>query len=290
MKAEVIKNAELDSVEIVTEGSRSERMYAEERAGLILEYLPKVRRIALRIRCHLPANTSLDDLVSAGTLGLISAVDHFDPSYQSCLATYAEHKIKGSILDSLRQLDWAPRAYRKQSRQIMAAIALLEQRLQRSPTEKEIANELDLPITRYHEWLLNVSGLNLLGLEWAGSDDSGGDRLSVIPDNPNGRPTALIESRELQRVLAAAIAGLPDIDQTVLNLHYKCDLKIQEMSTILGFREQRISHIKLQAIARLHAVMAKLWPAGRLNPFAKARQVQSRRSAQAQGGSTLVLS
>src|ERR1700679_1611981 len=144
---------------------------AEEREQLILEHLPQVRLIARRIHDRLPETGSPDDLVSTGIVGLISAIDRFDSSHNVNLKTYAEYKIRGAILDSLRGLDWAPRQQRKRSKQIEAAIAAAEQRLHRTPSEEEIASELKLLVEEYHEWLIEVRGLNLGSLESATPED-----------------------------------------------------------------------------------------------------------------------
>src|SRR5690348_3886060 len=122
-----------------------------ERERLILEHMPQVRLIARRIQERLPESIALDDLVSTGVIGLIAAIDNYDPSQNVKLKTYAEYKIRGAILDSLRGLDWAPRQKRKRSKQIEAAIALAEQRLHRAPSEDEIAKELGLNLAEYHE-------------------------------------------------------------------------------------------------------------------------------------------
>src|ERR1700683_268592 len=156
------------------QGRRLMRSYAvfdmtsdDEREQLILEHLPQVRLIARRIQERLPENISLEDLVSTGVIGLIAAIDNFDPSHNVKLKTYAEYKIRGAILDSLRGLDWAPRQQRKRSKQIEAGIAVAEQRLHRSPTEEESAEQLGLDITEYHGWLVEIRGLNLGSLESA---------------------------------------------------------------------------------------------------------------------------
>src|SRR5438552_9367959 len=128
----------------------------EERERLILEHLPQVRLIARRIQERLPESVSLDDLVSTGVIGLIAAIDNFDPTQNVKLKTYAEYKIRGAILDGLRGLDWAPRQKRRMSKQIEAAVAAAEQRLQRSPTEDEISMELRIPLAEYHEWLVDI--------------------------------------------------------------------------------------------------------------------------------------
>src|SRR5947208_14365096 len=153
----------------------------DERERLILEHLPQVRLIARRIQERLPESISLDDLVSTGVLGLISAIDNFDASHNVKLKTYAEYKIRGAILDSLRGLDWAPRQKRRKSKQIEAAITVAEQRLQRSPTEEETAAQLEITIEEYHQWLVEIRGLNIASLEYAGSEP-GKDLLQYIPD------------------------------------------------------------------------------------------------------------
>src|SRR6202165_527284 len=134
---------------------------AEERERLIIEHLPQVRLIARRIHERLPESVSLDDLVSTGTLGLIAAIDRFDPAHKVKLKTYAEYKIRGAILDSLRGLDWAPRQQRKRAKQIESAISVIEQRLQRMPGEEEIAAHLGLTLEEYRGWLVDIRGVNL---------------------------------------------------------------------------------------------------------------------------------
>src|SRR6516162_7534008 len=139
----------------------AEESTTEDRERLILEHLPQVRLIARRIQERLPENISLDDLISTGVLGLISAIDNFDPAHGVKLRTYAEYKIRGAILDSLRGLDWAPRQRRRQAKQIEAAIGVAEQKLQRCPTEEEVAEQLKISIDEYHEWLVEIRGLNI---------------------------------------------------------------------------------------------------------------------------------
>src|ERR1043166_460874 len=134
----------------------SEVISSDERERLILEHLPQVRLIARRIQERLPENVSLEDLISTGVIGLISAIDHFDPAHNVKLKTYAEYKIRGAILDSLRGLDWAPRQKRRQAKQIEAAIAIVEQRNHRTPSEEEIAAELGIGIDEYHDWLVEI--------------------------------------------------------------------------------------------------------------------------------------
>src|ERR1041384_1633136 len=133
----------------------AEEIATDERERLILEHLPQVRLIARRIQERLPENISLDDLVSTGVIGLIAAIDNFDPTHNVKLKTYAEYKIRGAILDSLRGLDWAPRQQRRRAKQIEAAISTAEQKLHRSPTEEEIAAEMGQTIDEYHASLVD---------------------------------------------------------------------------------------------------------------------------------------
>jgi RNA polymerase sigma factor FliA len=235
----------------------------EERQSLILKHLPQVRLLARRIHARLPENVSLDDLVSTGVVGLISAIDRFDPSRHVQLGAYATHKIRGRILDSLRRLDWAPRQQRKRAKQIQAAIAAAERRLHRTPTEQEIATELNITVDRYRHWQVHVCGLNLGRLETEGSDNfEKSDLFRFLSGDPSELPSAVFERNELQRALAAAISGLPEIDQTVLSLYYRDELKPREISKITGLHESRISRIRSRAILQLRAGMTKLWPTG----------------------------
>ncbi|MGH9646998.1 MAG: sigma-70 family RNA polymerase sigma factor [Bryobacteraceae bacterium] len=251
---------------------------AQERDALILKHLPQVRMIARRIHGRLPESVSLDDLVSYGTLGLISAIDRFDRSRTFQLKTYADHKIKGAILDGLRRLDWVPRQQRKHAKQIQAATAAAEQRFLRTPGEEEIATELNLTLERYHQWQVDVRGVNIGRLESAGSGDSEDrDLLRVVSDDPNEWPSALLERKELQRTLAAAISGIPAIEKTVLSLYYHDDLTMREIAKVVGLHESRISQLRTQAVLRLRVCMAKLWPTAehRLGPAAESTRSQA---------------
>src|SRR5690349_2523735 len=167
-------------------------MSEEERERLIMEHLPQVRLIARRIQERLPETISLDDLVSTGTVGLISAIDHFDPAHGVKLKTYAEYKIRGAILDSLREMDWAPRQKRRHAKQIDAAIAKAEQRLHRPPSAEEIAAQLEIPIDEYHQWQVETRRLNIGSLEQSGAEQ-GKDLLQYIPDDRENLPSTMLE-------------------------------------------------------------------------------------------------
>ncbi|MDW8130137.1 MAG: FliA/WhiG family RNA polymerase sigma factor [Bryobacterales bacterium] len=236
------------------------RTNPEERERLILEHLPQVRLIARRIHEKLPDSVSLDDLISTGILGLISAIDNFDPSLNVKLKTYAEYKIRGAILDTLRGLDWAPRQKRKKAKQIEAAIASAERKLHRAPEEEEIARELGLTLEEYHHWLTEVRGVSLGRLERTRGDEEGRDLLKFVADSEEGWPSRILERAELERLLAEGIRQMPAIERTVLSLYYYEELTLREIAGILDLHESRISQLKSQAILRLRAWLEKRWP------------------------------
>ena len=233
---------------------------AEEREKLILEHLPQVKLIARRIHERLPGSVSLDDLISAGVVGLIAAIDRYDASHDVKLKTYAEYKIRGAILDSLRGLDWAPRQQRKRAKLIEAAIATLEQQHHRMPTEEEIAAQLDLSVGEYQDWLSEIRGLTLGSLENAGTEEDGCDLLRYLADSDEQWPSQIVERSELERLLAEAIEKMPQLEKTVLSLYYYEEMTLREIAKIVDLHESRISQLKSQAILRLRSYMQKRWP------------------------------
>jgi RNA polymerase sigma factor FliA len=206
----------------------------EEREQLILSHLPQVRRIARRIRARLPRSVSLDDLVSTGVLGLISAIDRFDRLQNAKLLTYAEYKIRGAILDSLRRLDWVPRKPRKRGKQIREAVEAAAQQLMRRPSDGEVAARLGQTTEEFRQW---QAGLLALRME------------SV--DDPKTMESLRVESDELKVLLRVAISKLPACERSVLHLHCYEELKSCEIAGILGLSEGRVSQIKTQAILRM---------------------------------------
>ena len=237
---------------------------ADHREAQILEHLPQVRLIARRIHERLPGNVSLDDLVSVGTLGLIAAIDRFDPTLNVKLKTYAEYKIRGAILDSLRGLDWAPRQKRKRSKQIEAAIASAEQRLKRMPTEEEIAAELNVSMDEYHDWLIDVRAVNVGSIELSNSDEDGSrDLLRYVADDEENWPSRILEKSELERLLAQALDKMPYVERTILSLYYHEELTLREISKVVKLHESRVSQLKSQALLRLRSYVEKRWPTGR---------------------------
>jgi RNA polymerase sigma factor FliA len=232
---------------------------AAEREQLILEHLSQVKLIARRIHDRLPLSVSIDDLISTGVVGLIAAIDRYDSRHDVKLKTYAEYKIRGAILDSLRGLDWAPRQQRRRSKLIESAIASLEQDLKRMPTEEEIAQFLGLSVDEYYEWLSDARGMTLGSLENAGTEDEGCDLLRYLADSDENWPSQILERAELERFLAQAIERMPKVERTVLSLYYYEEMTLREIAKVVNLHESRVSQLKSQAILRLRSYMQKRW-------------------------------
>jgi RNA polymerase sigma factor for flagellar operon FliA len=239
---------------------------AEERERLIIEHLPQVHWIATRIQEKLPANINIEDLVSAGVIGLIAAIDNYDPSHGASLRTYAEYKIRGAILDSIRGLDGVPTHKRKRVRQVADAIATLEQRLQRAPAEEEVAAELNLQLSEYQTWLNDIKGVSLGSLEVI-EDGEELDLLKFIAGDEEQIPARILERSELKRVITEGINKMPQNERLVLSLYYHEELNMREIAPILGLHITRVSQLRMQAILRLRAYIEKKWPSGRRGIF-----------------------
>lgn len=236
------------------------KLSPEERERLILEHLPQVRLIARRIHERLPKSVSLDDLISTGIVGLISAIDNYDPRMNVKLKTYAEYKIRGAILDSLRGLDWAPRQHRRRVKQIEAAIAAAEQKLQRVPTEEEIAEELGVSLQTYHEWLAEDVREITLGTVRPSNDEQGRELWEYLADTEETSPAWLVEQAELRRLVAEAIERIPPNERLVLALYYQEGLTLREIAQVVQLHESRISQLKSQAILRVRSYIQRHWP------------------------------
>lgn len=232
---------------------------ASRREKLVIEHLPQVRIIAGRIHDRLPRHIALEDLISSGVVGLLAAVDNFDPAYNVQLKTYAESRIHGAIIDSLREMDWAPRETRKRSKLIQSAIRKLQQQLGREPLEEEIAAELNLSLAEYQERLNESQGIEIQRLEYAGSDDQSRDFLNIISGDEELWPSRIVERSELERVLAQAIDRIPKQERTVLSLYYFEELTLKEIGEVMGMHLSRCGQLRVQAILRLRSHMERVW-------------------------------
>jgi len=234
------------------------------REELIMEHLPQVRWIATRIYEKLPEGTSLEDLISVGIIGLINAIDNFDASFNVKLKTYAEHKIRGAILDSLRGLDGIPVHKRKRVKEVQAAIAGLENRLQRAPAEEEIAAELGISLREYQDLLLDLRAVSIGSLDAIPENrESGRSLLNYVADREENSPTRLLERSELEKLIQEGMDHMPRVERLVLDLYYRQGQNFREIAPILDVHITRVSQIRAQAIVRLRAYIEKRWPSAR---------------------------
>lgn len=229
----------------------------QDRERLILDYIWQVQVIAARIHERLPDHVAFDDLVSAGTVGLISAIDNYDPSRNTQLKTYAEYKIRGAILDSLRGLDWAPRSARKTAKDIEAAISAARQKCGREPDADEIAAALGIDLAEYQQLLVGIRSVDMMPLESASDETGGVDLLRLVPDNEDHSPSRLYERSELEALLTEAIERMPALEKTVLSLYYLEELSLKEVAQVLDVHFSRVSQLKAQAVLRLRAYIEK---------------------------------
>jgi RNA polymerase sigma factor FliA len=235
---------------------------AQDREQLILQHLPQVTWVASRIHERLSPNVELDDLMSAGIVGLLAAVDNYDPNRKASLRTYAEHKIRGAILDSIRGLDGIPSHRRKRLKQVQQAIVTLQSKVKRNPSEEEIASELGITVSDYQQWMIDLQAVTLGSLEFV-EDGEEVTLLKFIADDGHDSPASLYERSELERVVAHGIEKLSEKERTVLSLYYKEELNLQEIATVMGLHLTRIAQLRAQALVRLRAYMQHKWPGGR---------------------------
>jgi RNA polymerase sigma factor FliA len=240
-------------------GSTVDDADALRREALVLEHLPQVRLIARRVHGRLPGHIGLDDLISTGVIGLLSAIDNFDPAFNVQLKTYAERKIRGAIMESLREMDWAPRESRKKSKLIAAAIHRAKQRAGHDPTEEEISAELSISLAEYQKWLNEVQAIELERLESVGPDEHGRDLLNFISDDEQSWPSHIVERSELERILALALDRMPKTERTVLSLYYYEELNLREIAEVMGMHLSRIGQLRAQAILRLRSHLERVW-------------------------------
>jgi RNA polymerase sigma factor FliA len=233
---------------------------AVSREQLILDHLPQVNWIATRIHEKLPGNTNLEDLISIGIIGLINAIDNFDPSLNVKLKTYAEYKIRGAILDSVRGMDGIAPHKRKRLKLVQTAMSTLEQRLQRAPSEEEIATELGIPHREYQEWLVELRGISIGSLDAPISEDDSRSLISYVADSEDNSPALILERSELQKLIQEGLEKLPGPERIVLDLYYRQGQNIREIAPILDVHITRISQIKAQAIIRLRNYIERRWP------------------------------
>lgn len=225
---------------------------------LMIDHLPIVRFIARRIHERLPQHVPLEDLLSAGVLGLMDAFNKFDPEKQVQFRSYAQFRIRGAILDSLRTLDWSPRELRRKGRAVEQAIQKLTARCGRPPGDVEIAGELGLTLAEYQNLLGDLKGLEIGTLHAERSEDSGEEELAYLPNRPEDDPLFRCLHGELRQRLADAVGELPERERLVMTFYYYEELTMKEIGLILGVVESRVSQIHASAVLHLRAKLADL--------------------------------
>ena len=229
---------------------------------VILEHAPLIRYIVNRLAVRLPSHVDLDDLHSTGVIGLMDAIDKFDPSKNCKFKTYAEFRIKGAILDQLRSLDWVPRSVRQKGRKLEQAYGDVEQRLGRSANEDEVADSLGLELDKFHLLINQVRGISLVNLEEIRGTNADGDNAGtfadIIEDVHSENPFASLKLMETKHVISDTISSLPEKERLVISLYYYEDLNMKEIGSILGITESRVCQIHTKATARLGAKLKTL--------------------------------
>ena len=221
---------------------------------IVLEHTPLIRYIVNRIAVRLPSHIDLDDLHNTGVIGLMDAIEKYDPDKNCKFKTYAEFRIKGAILDQLRSLDWVPRSVRQKSRKLERAYGEVEQRLGRMASEDEVADSLGLQIEKFHELLNQVRGISMINLEEVRGTNADGDRsgtfADIVEDVNSENPFATLKLTEMKSVVADTIASLPEKERLVISLYYYEDLNMKEIGGILGITESRVCQIHTKSVLR----------------------------------------
>ena len=228
------------------------------RETLILDHLAMVRHIARKLQSTLPAHVELDELVAAGTLGLVDAAAKFDPRAAVQFGSYAQFRVRGAILDSLRDLDWGPRELRRKGRSVEQAIAAATRRIGRSPSEAEVASEMRLALSDYQALLGELSGLEIGSLNLVRGEESGEEEIAYVAGAPEEQPLFQCLRSEMKQHLVEAIDALPERERMVMTLYYYEELTLKEIGEVLSVGESRVSQLRASATVRLRAAMSGL--------------------------------
>ena len=230
------------------------------REEVICNHVHIVKYVVGRIATQLPANVDRDDLASAGILGLIKAVDRFDPNRGVKFETYASTVVRGEVMESLRAKDWAPRSMRRKLRQLAQVVSQLEAELARAPNEDEVAEAMGMMLPEYHRFLSSASTASVASLEEMLAGEEPQDPAECAPGEQSEEyadPLAIVEKAELRRLVAEAVMALPERERTIMSLYYEQELTLKEIGQIMGVTESRVCQIHTQATARLRAALER---------------------------------
>jgi RNA polymerase sigma factor for flagellar operon FliA len=227
-----------------------------DREQLVQRFAPLVKRIAYHLLARLPSSVQLEDLVQNGMIGLLDALDRYQEVFGAQFETYATQRVRGAMLDGLRENDWLPRQLRRELRRIEAAITQLEHEHGRVPSEGELAEALGMSLGEYQHTLQEARGHQIVYFEdFAGEDGDENFLERHLTDNA-ADPAAILEDKDLRQGLVAAIARLPERERLMMGLYYEQDLNLREIGEVMGVTESRVCQLHSQAIARLRAQIA----------------------------------
>jgi len=230
---------------------------SDARERLVVAYSPLVKYVAGRLAASLPAHVEEADLISYGLVGLINAIERFDPDREIKFETYAMTRIRGAIIDELRSLDWVPRSVRSRAREIEKVHSKLENELQRAPTDEEMAAALKISVEEFHDSLLQISNSTVAALDelWTVGDSSGDSvsLLDTLTDESAPDPATVIDQTDLKDRVADAISRLPEREKLVVALYYYENLTLREIGEVLGVTESRVSQLHTKAVLRLRS-------------------------------------
>lgn len=231
---------------------------SEAQAQMVVDHLSTVRYVARQIAERLPQHVELEELVSAGTLGLVDAARKYNAGKNVQFRSYAQFRIRGAILDSLRALDWSPRELRRKARSMEEAARNLQLRLGRAPQDAEIAAAMDLSLLELQQMQAQIKGLEVSALNVERGEDGGEDELAFVPADERENPLLQCLEAEARERLIEAIKALPERERTVMSLYYYEEMTMREIGTILGVVESRVSQIHHLALGRLRGLLADL--------------------------------
>ncbi len=231
----------------------------EQKDKLIMEYAPLIKFIAQKIAVRLPSHIELDDLISSGVIGLMDAIEKYDPERDNKFKTYAEFRIRGAILDELRAQDWVPRSVRDKAKLLDKTIVQLEAELGRTPADEEVADRLDVSMDEFHSLVNQVRPVSVLSIDES-SSFSTVDKVSILnilEGTKLNNPFNQLKVKSIKAIVTKAIEELPERQRLVLSLYYYEDLNLKEIGKVLRVTESRVSQLHAQAVTRLRAKLAQ---------------------------------
>ena len=234
------------------------KLTPQQKDKLIMEYAPMIKYIAQKIAVRLPSNIELDDLISSGVIGLMDAIEKYDPSRDNKFKTYAEFRVRGAILDELRAQDWVPRSVRDKAKLLDRTYAALEQALGRAATDEEVSAELRMTMDEFYDLVNQVRPVSLLSIDDANTFSNVDKKsiLNLLEAAKFNNPFNQLNLKKVKEVVAGAIEELPEKQRLVLSLYYYEDLNLKEIGKVLDVTESRVSQLHAQAVARLRSKLS----------------------------------